>query len=86
MFGKRFLTISLLLPLVAVSSAALAGATISDKRYWPSEAAASTSNAGARNNANSAFASTGTAPRFQDATTSGGGNVNRYSGGPKSLR
>lgn len=83
MFRKRFLTISLLLPLVAVSSAALAGATISDKRYWPSEA---TSSADARNNASSAFASTGTAPRLQDATTSGVGNMNRYSGGPKSLR
>lgn len=86
MSNKRILTISLLLPLVAISSAALAGTTISDKRYWPSEAAVSAGNAGAPNDASSAFASTQIAPRFQGAVTPGGGNMGRYSGGPKSLR
>ncbi len=38
MIGRRLLTASLLLPLVAISGAALAGPNISDKRYWPSEA------------------------------------------------
>jgi hypothetical protein len=35
---KRLLTISLLLPLVAISAAAHAGETITSKSYWPSEA------------------------------------------------
>lgn len=35
---KPLLTISLLLPLVAISATAQAGSTISDKSYWPSEA------------------------------------------------
>lgn len=86
MFRKRFLKISLLLPLLAVSSAALAGATISDKRYWPNEAAARAPNAGTQNNASSAFASTVTAPRVQHALMPSAGNMNRYGGGPKSLR
>ncbi|EKS31774.1 hypothetical protein HMPREF9696_03995 [Afipia clevelandensis ATCC 49720] len=38
MLKKSFLTISLLLPLVAISATAQAGPTISDKRYWPNEA------------------------------------------------
>ena len=36
-FTKPVLAISLLASLVAMSTAANAGATISDKRYWPSE-------------------------------------------------
>lgn len=86
MFTKRFIAISVVLPLMAISSAALAGATISDKRYWPNEAAASAGRAGAPNDASSAYASTQIAPRFQGAVTPGGNNVGRYSGGPKSLR
>lgn len=86
MSNKRILAISLLFPLVAVSSAALAGTTISDRRYWPSEAVVSSGNAGAPNDANSAFASTQIAPRFQGTVTPSGGNMGRYSGGPKSLR
>ena len=38
MLTKRLLTISLLLPLLAVSATAHAGSTISDRSYWPSEA------------------------------------------------
>jgi hypothetical protein len=37
MFTKPALAISLLASLVATSTTANAGATISDKRYWPSE-------------------------------------------------
>jgi hypothetical protein len=36
-FTKPALAISLLASLVAMSATANAGATISDKRYWPSE-------------------------------------------------
>ena len=36
-FTKPILAISLLASLVAMSATANAGATISDKRYWPSE-------------------------------------------------
>jgi hypothetical protein len=36
-FTKPVLAISLLASLVAMSATANAGATISDKRYWPSE-------------------------------------------------
>ena len=38
MLTKSLLTISLLLPLVAISAAAHAGETITSKSYWPSEA------------------------------------------------
>jgi hypothetical protein len=34
---KSLFAISLLLPLILTSEGAKAGATISDKRYWPSE-------------------------------------------------
>jgi hypothetical protein len=42
MSKKHLLAISLALPIFAVSASAYAGATISDKRYWPSEARSST--------------------------------------------
>jgi hypothetical protein len=38
MSTKHLLTISLLLPFVAISATAQAGSTITDKSYWPSEA------------------------------------------------
>lgn len=85
MLTKRFLTISLVLPLVAISSAALAGATISDKRYWPTEAVANASSAGARNDISAAFASVSITPHFQDAMQANeAGDAWRYHGGPKS--
>lgn len=37
---KHLVTISLLLPLLALSAIAHAGSTISDKSYWPAEARA----------------------------------------------
>ena len=42
MLKKHLLTIFLLLPLVAISATALAGSTISDRRYWPSDVRQST--------------------------------------------
>ena len=44
MLTKHLLTISLLLPLVAISATAYAGSTITDKSYWPSEARQSAQN------------------------------------------
>ncbi len=38
MLTKRLLSISLLLPLMAISATAHAGSTITDKSYWPSAA------------------------------------------------
>ena len=42
MSTKHLLAISLALPIFAMSASAYAGATISDKRYWPNEARPST--------------------------------------------
>lgn len=42
MSTKYLLAISLALPIFAMSASAYAGATISDKRYWPSEARSGT--------------------------------------------
>ena len=38
MTTKRFVVATSMMMLVAMSGQAFAGATISDKRYWPSEA------------------------------------------------
>jgi len=38
MLKKTLLTISLVLPLAALSATAQAGSTITDKSYWPNEA------------------------------------------------
>ena len=58
MLAKRLLTISLLLPLVAISATAQAGSTITDKSYWPSEArqSAQIGTVGSPGNVYSAFA------------------------------
>jgi hypothetical protein len=86
MLTKPLLTISLLLPLVAMSATAHAGSTITDKSYWPSEAMQSSYGVtAAKNNPSSAFASSVVTPRFQAARMADeGGNVRRYHGGPKS--
>ena len=42
MSTKHLRTISLLLPLLAISATAHAGSTITDKSYWPNEARQST--------------------------------------------
>jgi hypothetical protein len=84
MLTKRLLTISLLLPLVAISATAHAGQTISDKSYWPSEAR---QNAQYRTvgSPSDAFAYDQTGSRLQPVTSpNAGGSAWRYQGGPKS--
>jgi hypothetical protein len=87
MLKKHLLTISLLLPLVAISATAHAGSTITDKSYWPSEARQSAQNrtVGSQRDLNSSFAYDRAASRLQPATiTNEGGSSPRYQGGPKS--
>ena len=84
---KHLLTISLLLPLMAISATAQAGLTISDKSYWPSEArqSAQTRTVGSQRDLNSAFAYDRAASRLQPAMNpNDGGSSPRYQGGPKS--
>jgi len=87
MLTKRLFTISLLLPLVAISATAHAGSTISDRSYWPSEARQSAQNRTVTSpgDLNSAFAYDRAAPRLQPLTNPNeGGSAWRYQGGPKS--
>jgi hypothetical protein len=87
MLTKRLLTISLLLPLVAISATAYAGSTISDKSYWPNEArrSAQTTTAGSQRDSNSVFAYEPAALRLQPAASPNvDGSAWRYQGGPKS--
>ena len=87
MLAKRLLTISLLLPLVAISATAHAGSTITDKSYWPSEArqSAQIGTVGSRGNVYSAFAYDGPVSSLQPAAnTKDDGFAWRYQGGPKS--
>ena len=75
-FTRPVLAISLLASLVAMSATANAGATISDKRYWPSEVGPSAYRAvNAQHAPHDAFAAIG-----QTSESSGP----RYLGGPKS--
>jgi hypothetical protein len=87
MLTKHLLTISLLLPLVAISATAHAGSTITDKSYWPSEARQNAQNrtVGSQRDLNSAFAYDRTATRLQPAMNPNeAGSAWRYQGGPKS--
>jgi hypothetical protein len=87
MSTKRLLTISLLLPVVAVSATARAGSTISDKSYWPSEArqSAQINTVGSQRDLNAAFAYDRTALRVQPVTNPTElGSAWHYQGGPKS--
>ena len=84
MLTRHLRTISLLLPLVAISATAEAGSTISDKSYWPSEARQSTPlRADLRPDANSAFAYDRTTSRLEPVILNGEGAARRYRGGPK---
>ena len=86
MLTKHLLTISLLLPLVAMSATAHAGSTISDKNYWPSEARQSAQNrtVGSQRDFNSALAYDRAGSRLQPAMNpNDGGSSPRYQGGPK---
>ncbi len=85
--SKHLLTISLLLPLVAISATAHAGSTITDKSYWPSEARqnAQTRTVGSQGDVNSALAYDRAVSRMQPATNANeGGSALHYQGGPKS--
>ena len=84
MLTKRFFTISLLLPLVAISATAHAGSTITDKSYWPSEArpAVYSGTGTVQSGPRDAFASM-TAP-LQTTTNADIASAWRYHGGPKS--
>jgi hypothetical protein len=86
MLKKSLFTISLLLPLAALSATAQAGSTITDKSYWPNEARRSAQHTGfAQDRVSSAFAYDRGAPIVAPAP---GLNQDRspwrYQGGPKS--
>jgi hypothetical protein len=74
MITKRFVLATSLMLFVAISGQAYAGTTISDKRYWPSEASSVDQDAVQR--AEPAFDSAET-PRAIEATGQS------YQGGPK---
>lgn len=82
---KHFLTISFLLPLVAISATAQAGSTISDKSYWPSEAKHTAPlRAQSQADANSAFAYDRATSSLRPAANVIGSEAARpYRGGPK---
>ena len=83
MSNKHLLTISLLLPLVAISATAQAGSTITDKSYWPNEAKRSAPlTAAPQMGPYAAFAYDRSGSRFEPAAAAGRLGV-RYQGGPK---
>jgi hypothetical protein len=87
MLKRRLLTISFLLRLMAMSTAAQAGSTITDKTYWPDEGrqTAQSSSVNSQNDFSSALAYDGSAPSLQLASNSNdGGSTRPYHGGPKS--
>jgi hypothetical protein len=83
--NKHLLTISLLLPLAAISATAQAGSTISDRSYWPSEAKQTAPiGISSRADVSSAFAYDRTTSSPQPTTgASGVYSPWRYEGGPK---
>ncbi len=74
MITKRFVLATSMLVFVALSGQAYAGTTISDQRYWPSEASSADQNAVQR--AESAFDSAATPRAIETIGRS-------YQGGPK---
>ncbi|MGY4285140.1 hypothetical protein ACVWXO_004360 [Bradyrhizobium sp. LM2.7] len=85
MLTKPILTLSLLLPLMA-STSAYAGSTISDKSYWPSEARKSAQYPQYRTVGlpSDAFAYDLAGSRLQPAMIpSAAGSTWQYRGGPK---
>jgi hypothetical protein len=86
MLKKSILTISLLLPLAAMSAAAYAGSTITDKSYWPNEARQSTQSrtVATQPGLSSAFAYDGARYSLQQEPTADRAPSSwRYQGGPK---
>jgi hypothetical protein len=87
MLKKHLLTISLLLPLVAISATAYAGETITSKSYWPNEArqSAQISTVSSQRDLSSAFAYDRAASRSQPTPNPNeSGSAWRYQRGPKS--
>ena len=83
MSTRHLFTISLLLPLVAISAAAYAGETITSKSYWPSEARKSAQYRTV-GSPGDIFAYEPALSRLQPAATpSGAGSPWQYRGGPK---
>lgn len=83
MSTKHLLTISVLLPLLAISAAARAGSTITDKSYWPNEAKQSAPiTAVPQAGPYAAFAYDRAGSRFEPAARVVEPGV-RYQGGPK---
>ncbi|KZD21189.1 hypothetical protein [Tardiphaga robiniae] len=86
MLKKSILTISLLLPLAAISAVAHAGSTISDKSYWPNEARRSTQSriVATQPDLSSAFAYGGARSSAQEEPSADRVPSSwRYQGGPK---
>jgi len=87
MLKKSVLTFSLLLPLTTISATANAGATISDKNYWPSEArqSAQSRTVSSQRDFNSALAYDRATSSLQPAANANDGtSAWHYQGGPKS--
>ena len=80
---KYLRTISLLLPLVAISATAYAGETITSKSYWPNEARQSTQSRTV-GSPSDIYAYEPAGPRLAPAANlNAAGLVMRYQGGPK---
>jgi hypothetical protein len=87
MLKNSLLTFSLLLPLTAISATANAGATISDTRYWPSEArqSAQSRTVSSQSDLNSALAYDRATSSLQPAANANDGtSAWRYHSGSKS--
>ena len=84
-FAKPVLAISLLVSLVATSATANAGATISDRRYWPSEVGPGAYSAISTQHApRDAFAAIGPTASPAVASAPAEEDTWHYVGGPKS--
>ncbi len=89
MFTKHLLTISLLLPFMAISSMANAGSRITDKNFWPNEVRQQTlegRTVGAQNEKRAAFAYERPAAGLQPSTNPSKRATWRYHGGPKFIQ
>ena len=80
---RHLRTISLLLPLVAISTAAQAGSTITDKSYWPNEARQSRQIGSASQTGPYAAFAYDRAGSYLAPASGAGAPAGRYQGGPK---
>jgi hypothetical protein len=86
MLKNSLLAFSLLLPLTAISATANAGATITDTRYWPSEArqSAQSRTVSSQGDLNSALAYDRATSSLRPAANANDGmSAWHYQGGPK---